>query len=68
MSRLVRDGTAEPVSRGQMLRREGTRKNRTFPVPMTTSTISNHTRLIGTLLNMLKIDDIIGSDIFRQKV
>ena len=54
MSRLTRDGTAEPVSRDQIiLRRErGTGKNIRFPLQLTTtkSRISNFTRLIHTLL------------------
>ena len=31
MSRLTRDGTAEPVSRGQILRREQGQGNNNFP-------------------------------------
>ena len=43
MSRLTRDGTAEPVSRDQILRRE-----RGFFVQPTPSRIGNLTRLIHT--------------------
>ena len=49
MSRLTRDGTAEPVSRDQILRRERGQGNIHFPVPLTTSRIGNLTRLIHTL-------------------
>ena len=43
MSRLTRDGTAEPVSRDQILRRERERGNEIliFPVQLTTSRIGN---------------------------
>ena len=47
MSRLTRDGTSEPVSRDQILRRE--RDREMFVVPQTTSRIGNLTRLIHTL-------------------
>ena len=49
MSRLTRDGTAEPVSRDQILRRERGQGNIIFPVQLTTSRIGNLTRLIHTL-------------------
>ena len=50
MSRLTRDGTAEPVSRDQILRRErGQVKKSFFPVQLTTTRIGNLTRLILTL-------------------
>ena len=56
MSRLTRDGTAEPVSRDQILRHarghSGTHGDRgilIFPVQLTTSRIGNLTRLIHTL-------------------
>ena len=42
MSRLTRDGTAEPVSRGD-------REIFIFPVQLTTSRMGNFTRLIHTL-------------------
>ena len=49
MSRLTRDGTAEPVSRDQILRHVRGQGNIYFPVQLTTSTIGNFTRLIHTL-------------------
>ena len=49
MGRLTRDGTAEPVSRDQILRRERGQGNIIFPVQLITSTIGNLTRLILTL-------------------
>ena len=50
MSRLTRDGTAEPVSRDQILRSgDRDRKKNSFPVQPTTSRIGNLTRLILTL-------------------
>ena len=49
MSRLTRDGTAEPVSRDQILRRERGQGNINFPVQPTTSRIDNLTRLIHAL-------------------
>ena len=49
MSRLTRDGTAEPVSRDQTLRRERGQGNIHFPVQLTTCRIGNLTRLIHTL-------------------
>ena len=50
MSRLTRDGTAEPVSRDQILRHARGQGNIIFPVQLTTSRIGNRTRLIHTLL------------------
>ena len=51
MSRPTRDGTSEPVSRDQILRRaNGDREIFIFPVQLTTSRIGNLTRLILTLL------------------
>ena len=51
MSRLTRDGIAEPVSRDQIPRRKRGHGNiiLDFPVQLTTSRISNLTRLILTL-------------------
>ena len=46
MSRLTRDGTAETVSRDQILRHE---RGQGIPVQLTTSRIGNLTRLIHTL-------------------
>ena len=54
MSGLARDGTAAPVSRDQILRRE--RGQRTFmsPVQLTTSKIGgNHTRSEPNLLKVI---------------
>ena len=50
ISWLTRDGTAEPVSRDQILRRERGQETSTFLVQLTTSRIGNHTRLIHTLM------------------
>ena len=55
MSRLTRDGTAEPVSRDQILRHARGQGNIIFPVQLTTSRIGNLTRLIHTLLYVLTI-------------
>ena len=50
MSRLTRDGIAEPVSRDQSFRRaNGDREIFIFPVQVTTSRIGNLTRLILNL-------------------
>ena len=48
MSGLTRDGTAELVSRDEILRRERGQGKSHFPVQLTTSRISNLTRLILT--------------------
>ena len=50
MIRLTRDGTAEPVSREQILRANGDREKIIFPVQLTTSRIGNFTRLINAML------------------
>ena len=55
MSRLTRDGTAEPVSRGQILRHVRGQGNIIFPIQLTTSRISNLTRLIHNLLYVMTI-------------
>ena len=55
MSRLTRDGTAEPVSRDQILRHARGQGNTIFPVQLTTSGIGNLTRLIHTLLYVMTI-------------
>ena len=52
---LTRDGTAEPVSRDQILRHARGQGNIIFPVQLTTSRISNLTRLIHTLLYVMTI-------------
>ena len=49
MSRLTRDGTAEPVSRDQILRREQRQRNIHFSCSVTTSRIGNLAWLILTL-------------------
>ena len=55
MSRLTRDGTAEPVSRDQILRHARGQGNIIFPVQLTTSRIGNRTRVIHTLLYVMTI-------------
>ena len=57
MSRLTRDGTAEPVSRDQILRHARGQGNIIFPVQLTTSRIGNLTRLIHTLLYVMTIHE-----------
>ena len=59
MSRLTRDGTAEPVSRDQILRHARGQRNIIFPVQLTTSRIGNLTRLIHTLLYVMTIHTYI---------
>ena len=49
MSRLTRDGTAEPVSRDRILRRERGQGKLFFLVHLTTSRIGNLTRLFNSL-------------------
>ena len=53
MSGLAQNGTAEPVSRDQTLRREREQRKNNVPVQLTTSRIGNNTRLIHTLLKAL---------------
>ena len=55
MSRLTRDGTAEPISRDQILKHARGQGNIIFPVQLTTSRIGNLTRLIHTLLYVMTI-------------
>ena len=55
MSRLTRDGTAEPVSRDQILRHARGQGNIIFSVQLTTSRIGNLTRLTHTLLYVMTI-------------
>ena len=50
MSRLTRDGTAEPVSRDQSSGGNGENGKNIFLVQLTTSRIGNLTRLILLLL------------------
>ena len=59
MSRLTRDGTAEPVSRDQILRHARGQGNIIFSVQLTTSRIGNLTRLIHTLLYVMTIHKYI---------
>ena len=58
MSRLTRDGTAEPVSRDQILRHVRGQGNIIFLVQLTTSRIGNLTRLIHTLLHVMTIHTV----------
>ena len=53
VSRLTRDGEAEPVSRDQILRYERGQKKTLFPVQLATSRIDNLTRFIHTLLLLI---------------
>ena len=64
MSRLTRDGMAEPVSRDQILRHERGQGNIIFPVQLTTSRIGNLTRLIHTLLYVMTIHTYIHTHMF----
>ena len=59
MSRLTRDGMAEPVSRDQILRHARGQGNIIFSVQLTTSRIGNLTRLIHTLLYVMTIHTYI---------
>ena len=64
MSRLTRDGTAEPVSRDQILRgANGYMENFTFPVQLTTNRIGSHIRLVHAMLKVLTIA-LIKLDVF----
>ena len=58
MTRLTRDGTTEPVSRDQVIRRVWGQRKFIFPVQLTTSRIDNLTRLIHTLLYVKTIHTI----------
>ena len=53
MSRLTRDGTAEPVSRDQIPRHARGQGNIIFLVQLTPSRIGNLTRFIHTLLYVM---------------
>ena len=59
MSRLTRDGAAEPVSRDQILRHARGQGNIIFLVQLTPSRIGNLTRLIHTLLHVMTIHTYI---------
>ena len=63
MSRLTRDGTAEPVSRDQIPRHARGQGNILFPVQLTTSRIGNLTRLIHTLLYVMTIHTYIHTSL-----
>ena len=56
VSRLTRDGMAEPVSRDQILRHA---RGQAFPVQLTTSRIGSFTRLVHTLLYVTTIHTYI---------
>ena len=56
VSRLTRDGMAEPVSRDQILRHA---RGQAFPVQLTTSRIGSFTRLVHTLLYVMTIHTYI---------
>ena len=58
MSRLTRDGTAETVSRDQILRRERGQGKFIFPVQLTTCRMGNLTRLIHTLAICVTIHNV----------
>ena len=53
MSGRKRDGTTEPVSRDQILRRGRRQGNSILPLELTTSWIGNHTRLVPNLLHVM---------------
>ena len=65
MSRLTRDGTAEPVSRDQILRHARGQGNIIFPVQLTTSRIGNLTRLIHTLLYVMTICTLLHTSAYN---
>ena len=64
MSRLTRDGTAEPVSRDQILRHARGQRNIIFPVQLTTSRIGNLTRLLHTVLYVMTIHTYIMNTMY----
>ena len=70
MGRLTRDGTAETVSRDQILGHERGEGNIHFPVQLTTSRIGNLTRLIHTLVICVTIHSYSNSaiDLYTIKV
>ena len=55
MRRLTRDGTAKPIRETKTSGANGDREMFIFPVQLTTSRISNLTRLIHTLLCVMAI-------------
>ena len=66
MSRLTRDGTAEPVSRDQILRHARGQGNIIFHIQLTTSRVCNLTRLIHTLLYVMTIHTYIHTHAFTH--
>ena len=62
MSRLTRDGSAEHVSRDQILGTNGEREIFIFRVRLTTSRIGSLTRLIHTLAIYVTIYTYTGED------
>ena len=68
MSRLTRDGTAEPGSRDQIVRHARRQGNIISPVQLTTSRIGNLTRLIHTVLYVMTIHTYILSANIRSRV
>ena len=59
MSRLTRDGTADPSHEIKFSGVNGDREVLTFPVQLTTSKIGNLTRLILLLLYVMTIQNAI---------
>ena len=59
MSKLARDGTAESISRDQILSHARGQGNIIFPVQLTTSRIGNLTPVIHTLLYVMTKRDIL---------
>ena len=62
MSRLTRDGTADPVTRDQISGTHGDRGILIFTVQLTTSRIGNLTRFIHTLLYVMIIHTYIHTN------
>ena len=60
MSRLTRDGTAEPVSRDEISGANADREIFIFPVQLTTCRVGNLTRLILTLAICVTIHIRLG--------
>ena len=67
MSKLTRDGTAEPVPRDQILSANGDREILINPVQLTTCGIGNLTRLIHTLAICVTIHTYIHSLRIRDR-
>ena len=65
MSRLTRDGTAEPISRDRTLGHARGQGNIIFSVQLTTSRVGNFTRLIHTLLYVIIIHTYIHTYIVK---